>query len=182
LEKCFLFNDGGLLGLATAEPEKNVQYTKVSTAPVVAGKRTHKSIAKNNNFKEESLSPSCAPSGESALAPSQQVLVTRNMIAGKQGSDLFAPGGGLSKADVPAPPEIVFPREPLLPSEIQGFVSGLGYRAGELPAFSTPNGPPPPSPACGKGSGSGRSSSAKAKSRVKTKENTKVLPVYFIQK
>jgi hypothetical protein len=39
------------------------------------------------------------------------------------------------------PPEIVFPREPLLPSEIQGFVSGLGYAAGGLPTFATSSAP-----------------------------------------
>jgi hypothetical protein len=114
------------------------------------------------------------------MASPPKVLVTRNMIAGRPIS-----GGDSAAKAATLPPEIVFPREPLLPAEIQGFVSGLGYSAGDLPPFAASATPPPavvilppPATAAG-GKGFARSTpvgsnKASNKSRSRTKENMKV--------
>jgi hypothetical protein len=164
--------------------------TKCGTTAATGSRRVHKSVAKNNNYSSSSSS-SCPPTATTMqtavttavpeVASPPKVIVTRNMIAGRPIS-----GGGGSAAKAPAlPPEIVFPREPLLPAEIQGFVSGLGYSAGDLPPFAASATPPPavvlPPPATATGGKvSARStpvSSNKAsnnKSRSRTKENMKV--------
>ena len=105
------------------------------------------------------------PVSSGAVFAGQQVLVTRNLISGQ------SPPATSSAAAKMSLPAIVFPREPLLPSEIQGFVSGLGYAAGGLPAFSSP-------PAVSSSTLSAAKSvrpPAKGKSRSKAKENSKVL-------
>jgi hypothetical protein len=165
--------------------------TKCGTTAATGSRRVHKSVAKNNN-----CSSSCPPTATTGrfsqpaplaavttavpeMASPPKVLVTRNMIAGRP----ISGGGSVAKAPT-LPPEIVFPREPLLPAEIQGFVSGLGYSAGDLPPFAASATPPPavvmlPPPAAAGGKGSARSTpvsgnKASNKARSRTKENMKV--------
>jgi hypothetical protein len=163
--------------------------TKCGTTAATGSRRVHKSVAKNNNY---SSSSSCLPTATTMrfsqpaavttavpeVASPPKVFVTRNMIAGRP----ISGGGSAAKAPTLLP-EIVFPREPLLPAEIQGFVSGLGYSAGDLPPLAASATPPPavvlPPTAATGGKGSARStpvSSNKAsnKSRSRTKENMKV--------
>jgi hypothetical protein len=187
---------GGRTDPAGGKINNPAQYfvTKCGTTGATGSRRVHKSVAKNNNYSSSSSSRSCPPTATTMqtavttavpeVAPTPKVLVTRNMISGRPA--ISGVSGGGSAAKIPAlPPEIVFPREPLLPAEIQGFVSGLGYSAGDLPPFAASATPPPavvmlPPPAAIGGKGSARSttvSSNKAnnKSRSRTKENMKVL-------
>jgi hypothetical protein len=180
---------GGRTDPAGGKINNPAQYfvTKCGATAATGSRRVHKSVAKNNNYSSSSSScPSTATTMQTAVttavpevAPPPKVLVTRNMIAGRP----ISGGGSAAKAPT-LPPEIVFPREPLLPAEIQGFVSGLGYSAGDLPPFAASATPPPavvlPPPATATGGkGSARStpvSSNKAsnKSRSRPKENMKV--------
>jgi hypothetical protein len=186
---------GGRTDLAGVKINNPAKYfvTKCGTTGATGSRRVHKSVAKNNNYSSSSSCPSTATTMRFSqpaaavtpavpeVAPPPKVLVTRNMIAGRP----ISGGGSAAKAPT-LPPEIVFPREPLLPAEIQGFVSGLGYSAGDLPPFAASATPPPavvlPPPAAATGGkGSARSTpvsgnKASNKSRSRTKENMKVPP------
>jgi hypothetical protein len=185
---------GGRTDLAAGKINP-AQYfvTKCGTTAATGSRRVHKSVAKNNNYSSSSSCPPTLSTGRFSqpaplavttavpeVASPPKVLVTRNMIAGRPISGV----GSAAKAPT-LPPEIVFPREPLLPAEIQGFVSGLGYSAGDLPPFAASAAPPPamvvlPPPAAstgGKGSAKSTpvgSNKASNKSRSRTKENMKV--------
>jgi hypothetical protein len=155
--------------------------TKCGTTAATGSRRVHKSVAKNNNYS----SSSCPSTATTEVAAPPKVLVTRNMIAGRPIAGVSGSGGSAAKAPT-LPPEIVFPREPLLPAEIQGFVSGLGYSAGDLPPFAASATPPPavvmvPPPAATGGKGSARSTPFSSnKSRSRTKENMKVPAAVYL--